>query len=127
MSIRPLTTATVTVAIVLIAAAPASADTSTLADSSGMTTDRFFATSAAFLGLAAAIVGGWALVRDGNPIRSIIAIGGGAVAAIVGAIGVATADGGPGTGNGIVGAAIAIVLGVSAIALGARARARAHR
>ncbi|MFD3706123.1 DUF6223 family protein [Nocardia sp. NPDC058658] len=122
MSSRPLTTATVTLAFILIAAAPASADTITLADSYGMTTDRFFATSAALLGLAAAIVGAWAVVRAGSSARSSAAIGGGAVAAIVGVIGVATADGGPGTGNGIVGAAIAIVLGALAVALGARAR-----
>ncbi|WP_328712249.1 DUF6223 family protein [Nocardia salmonicida] len=109
MSVRPLTAAAVTAA-------------TTLADSHGMTTDRLIATSAAFLGLAAVIVGGWAMVRTGNPARSLIAIGAGAVATVVGAIGFATADGGPGTGNGIVGAAIAIFLGLSAIALGTRAR-----
>ncbi|MFI1241029.1 DUF6223 family protein [Nocardia salmonicida] len=109
MSVHPLTAAAATAA-------------TTLADSHGMTTDRLIATSAAFLGLAAVIVGGWAFVRTGNPARSFVAIGAGAVAAVVGAIGFATADGGPGTGNGIVGAAIAIVLGLSAIALGTRAR-----
>ncbi|MEV6660147.1 DUF6223 family protein [Nocardia fluminea] len=127
MSVRPLTAATVTVALVLLTAAPASAATSTLADSYGLTTDRLVATSAAVLGLAAAIVGGWAAARAGRPHRSLIAIGTGAAAAVVGVIGFATADGGPGTGNGIVGAAIAIFLGVVAIALGALARARAHR
>ena len=40
MSIRPLTTTTVTLVLTLIAAAPASADTITLADSYGMTTGR---------------------------------------------------------------------------------------
>ncbi|MFI6223392.1 DUF6223 family protein [Nocardia salmonicida] len=111
MSVRPLTAVAVTAA-------------TTLADSHGMTTDRLVATSAAFLGLAAVILGGWAMAHTGNPARSFVAIGAGAVAAMVGVIGFVTADGGPGTGNGIVGAAIAIVLGLSAIALGTRARTR---
>ncbi|MFC9664205.1 DUF6223 family protein [Nocardia sp. NPDC127606] len=127
MSIRPLTAAAVATALTLICAAPAAAATTTLADSYGMTTDRLVATSAAFLGLAAVLVGGWAVSRAGNPARSFIAIGAGAVAAIVGVIGFATADGGPGTGNGIVGAAIAIFLGLVAVALGIRAYLRAHR
>ncbi|PKV76622.1 DUF6223 family protein [Nocardia fluminea] len=127
MSIRPLTAAAVSTALTLVLAAPATAATTTLADSYGMTTDRLVATSAAFLGLAAVIVGCWAVSRAGSPARSFVAIGAGAVAAIVGAIGFATADGGPGTGNGIVGAAIAIVLGLAAVALGTRAHLRAHR
>ncbi|MEU4649216.1 DUF6223 family protein [Nocardia fluminea] len=127
MSIRPLTAAAVSTALTLVLAAPATAATTTLADSYGMTTDRLVATSAAFLGLAAVIVGGWAVSRAASPARSFVAVGAGAVAAIVGVIGFATADGGPGTGNGIIGAAIAIVLGVAAVALGTRAHRRAHR
>ncbi|MFD8099478.1 DUF6223 family protein [Nocardia fluminea] len=127
MSIRPLTAAAVSTALTLVSAAPATAATTTLADSYGMTTDRLVATSAAFLGLAAVIVGGWAVSRAGSPARSFVAVGAGAIAAIVGVIGFATADGGPGTGNGIVGAAIAIVLGLAAVALGTRAYRRAHR
>ncbi|GAA2383220.1 hypothetical protein GCM10010170_092040 [Dactylosporangium salmoneum] len=51
----------------------------------------------------------------------------GIAAAVVGALVLATADGGPGTGNGVVGAGMAVVLGLAAVVLGWLALTRARR
>jgi hypothetical protein len=103
-----------------------------VADSYGLTSGRFVATSAALLGLFGAIVGGLALYRSrrggtGSGRRgAAVALGSGLVAAVVGALAVALADGGPGTGSGVVGAYLALVLGASGGLLGGLALARAR-
>jgi hypothetical protein len=95
-----------------------------VADSYGLTSARFVATSAALLGLLAAIVGGLALVRvrrggAGFGRRGgTVALASGLIAAVVGVLSLMSADGGPGTGNGVVGAYAAVVLGVLGLAFG---------
>ncbi|MFF5228054.1 DUF6223 family protein [Dactylosporangium sp. NPDC000521] len=51
----------------------------------------------------------------------------GVSAVILGAVVVATADGGVGTGNGLAGGVVAVVLGLTAIVLGALALRRTRR
>ncbi|MEU5405491.1 DUF6223 family protein [Nocardia asteroides] len=114
------------VATGLVAAAPASASTVLLADAYGLTADRAIATSAAFLGLFAVLLGGFATVRPSGS-RATIAAGAGVVAAVVGTFVVVTADGGLGTGNGIAGGYIAVVLGVLGAAIGGLAVMRSRR
>ncbi|MEV0062826.1 DUF6223 family protein [Nocardia sp. NPDC050718] len=110
----------------LVAAAPASASTVLVADAYGLTADRAIATSAAFLALFGAILGGLALARPSS-LRAAFAVGAGMLAAVVGVFVVVTADGGLGTGNGIAGGYIAGVLGVLGAALGGVALVRVRR
>ncbi|MGS2809745.1 DUF6223 family protein [Nocardia sp. MW-W600-9] len=97
-----------------------------VADAYGLTADRAIATSAAFLALFGAVLGGFALARPSS-LRAAIAVGAGVVAAVVGAFVVVTADGGLGTGNGIAGGYIAFVLGALGAALGGLALVRVRR
>ena len=98
-----------------------------------LTTARFWATAAALLGLAGAIISGLALTRSARRIGNggrrgaIVAIAAGPIAAIGGGLTLAMADGGPGTGNGVVGGAVAVVLGLIAIVLGGLALPRSRR
>ena len=91
-----------------------------------MGSGRLGPTITALLGLAAAVLGGRALVRARRPgdrlssdVRhhrpTILLLGTSAV--LLGGLFLAAADGGPGTGNGVVGSAAAIVLGLVAIGL----------
>jgi hypothetical protein len=100
----------------------------------GLTLRRLWATSAAVLTLAGAIIGGLALARPASrvgtasgPLGAALALAAGAIGAINGGLNVAMANGGPGTGNGVVGGAAAFVLGLVATALGALALARSRR
>lgn len=98
-----------------------------------LTTDRLWATSSAVLGLIGVVIGGLALARSaariGNGGRNgaIVAQGTGLIAAVVGALVLVTASGGPGTGNGVVGAGVALVLGVIAMTVGRLALTRSRR
>lgn len=102
-----------------------------LADSYGLTSGRFFATSAALLGLFGAIAGGLALSRTrrgGSGQRgAMVALASGVVATVGGMLALVAADGGPGTGNGVIGAWAAVVLGPVGFALGGLVVARARR
>lgn len=95
---------------------------------------RLGATGAAVIALAGTVVGGIALARAGAPARAgtagsridppTTALALGAAGTVLGALFVATADGGLGTGNGLGGALVAVALGLVAVALGGLARAR---
>jgi hypothetical protein len=99
----------------------------------GTTPRRLWATAAALLGLAGAVIGALALYRAthriGNHGRNgaSVALASGLIASVNGGLNLAIATGGPGTGNGVVGAAAAFVLGLLAIALGGVALARSRR
>jgi hypothetical protein len=91
-----------------------------------MGSGRLGPTITALLGLAAAVLGVRVLARArrradristdaGGQRPTALLLGGAAV--LLGALFLATADGGPGTGNGVVGSAAAIVLGSVAIGL----------
>ncbi|MFZ3572437.1 DUF6223 family protein [Streptomyces sp. BH097] len=95
-------------------------------DSTTLTADRVWATSAALLGLVGLVVAGLALVRADRR-YAVGAQAAGLVAVVIGVLNLALADGGPGTGNGVVGGAVALVLGVAAAAVGRLARRRAGR
>jgi hypothetical protein len=93
---------------VLGSAAPAAA----AIDAYTLTAARLWATAAALLGLAGAIIGGRALVRatrraGGGRKGAIVALVSGLIAVGGGVVNLAVADGGPGTGNGVVGGAVA--------------------
>ncbi|MEU5552222.1 DUF6223 family protein [Micromonospora sp. NPDC047793] len=88
---------------------------------------RVVATLAALLALGGAITGVLATPRRGGRWRPILALAAGAPALVVGALVVATADGGPGTGNGMVGGYAAVVLGLTATVLGGLAMVRSRR
>ncbi|MFI5586185.1 DUF6223 family protein [Amycolatopsis sp. NPDC051758] len=108
------------------APAPAAVDVYTL------TAARLWATAAALLGLAGAIIGGRALVRTvrraaGGRKGAVVALVSGLIAAAGGVLNLAVADGGPGTGNGVVGGAAAVVAGLTAVVLGGLTLARARR
>lgn len=98
-----------------------------------MTTDRFWATTAAVLALVGVVIGGLSLVRAGRTDTgserkgAITALVAGLIAAVVGGLVLVTADGGPGTGNGVLGAGVAIVLGLIAMAIGGRVLAQSRR
>ena len=102
-------------------------------DSYTLTAARLWASSAALLGLAGAVIGGLALARSvrriGNSGKrgSVVALASGLIAVLNGALDLAVADGGPGTGNGVVGGALALVLGLIAMVLGGLALARSRR
>ena len=97
---------------------------------------RLGPTLAAALGLTGTIIGGLALARAKRRTRSetdnrsphglsIAAFALGSTSLVLGALFLATADGGPGTGNGVVGSAAAILLGPIALVLGGLAWAAA--
>ena len=98
-----------------------------------LTAARFWATSAALLGLAGAIIGGLALARsvrrsgDDGKRGDIVALVSGLIAVVGGALNLALADGGPGTGNGVVAGGAALVLGLTATVLGWLTLARSRR
>lgn len=98
-------------------------------DAYTLTAARFWATSAALLGLVGAVVGGLALARSVRVGRggAIVSLGSGLVAMVGGVLNLAVADGGPGTGNGVVGGALALAMGLVAVALGGPALARSRR
>jgi hypothetical protein len=97
---------------------------------------RLGPTASAIVGLVGAILGGFALARargrdaTGSDVTTAerraanAAIASGSTSLILGALFLATADGGPGTGNGVVGSIVAIVVGPVAVVLGAVARSR---
>ncbi|UJW30317.1 DUF6223 family protein [Saccharothrix sp. AJ9571] len=97
-------------------AEPAAVDAYTL------TAGRFWATSAALLGLAGVIIGGLARARVARK-SAWVASATGLIALTGGVLNLATADGGPGTGNGVVGGALAVGLGLLALVLGGLALA----
>ncbi|MGA6168300.1 DUF6223 family protein [Amycolatopsis magusensis] len=92
-------------------------------DACTLTAGRFWATSAALLGLGGTILGGLALARAARK-TARVASASGLVALTVGVLNLATADGGPGTGNGVVGGVAAVGLGLLALLLGGRALTR---
>lgn len=98
-----------------------------------LTFDRVWATAAALLALAGAVIGGLALARarrragNGGRRGANVALVLGPVAAVLGGLNLAVADGGPGTGNGVVGGAVALVLGLVAAVLGGLVVARSRR
>ncbi|MHC5259370.1 DUF6223 family protein [Streptomyces sp. UC4497] len=98
-------------------------------DSTTLTADRVWATSAAGIGLIGVLVGGLALARrvGGHERQAALAAQfAGLVAVVVGALNLALADGGPGTGNGVVGGGIALVLGAVAAVVGRLAQRRSR-
>ncbi|CAM5263762.1 DUF6223 family protein [Streptomyces narbonensis] len=120
----------------LVLAAPAAAhDLAQSADVEAytLTTARFWATAAALLGLAAAVIGGLARARSVRPIgrggkkRAIVALVAGLIALVGGVLNLAVADGGPGTGNGVVAGALALLSGLTAAILGGLALSRSRR
>lgn len=96
-------------------------------DAYTLTAARFWATAAALLGLAGAVVGGLALARRIGRRGAVVSLASGLVAMAGGALNLAVADGGPGTGNGVVGGAVAVVLGLIATVLGGLTLARSRR
>lgn len=96
-----------------------------------LTVDRASSTLAALVALVGVVVGVRALIRArrGRPgtTESRIAVAAGVVGLAVGALVLATADGGPGTGNGVIGAGMAIVLGALSAGLGVVGIRRAPR
>lgn len=100
----------------------------------GLTTQRFWATSAAGVALVGAVIGGLALARAAGRIGpgqgrngAVVALVAGLLAAVSGGLLLAIADGGPGTGNGVVGAAGALVLGLIGMVEGGVVLSRARR
>ncbi|MFI5615611.1 DUF6223 family protein [Amycolatopsis sp. NPDC051903] len=97
-----------------------------------LTAARFWATSAALLGLAGAVIGGLALARsirrigNGGKKGALVALASGLIAAVGGAVNLAVADGGPGTGNGVIGGALALLVGLIATVLGGLVLTRAR-
>ena len=89
---------------------------------------RLVPTVAAFVGLAAVVLGWLALTRSrrtGNAQPpAVAALTGGVVSVVAGGLHGANAAGGLGTGNGLAGAVIAVALGMAGLALGGRALAR---
>ena len=100
----------------------------------GLTPRRLWATTVAGLALVGVVIRGLAVARPGSPfgttaapLRGIVALVVGLIAAFNGGLNLVLANGGPGTGNGVVGGAGALVLGMIALALGGPALARSRR
>lgn len=137
MSVRRLMGVVATTVIIgMGAASPAVADVvgpSNEVDAYTLTTARLWATSAALLGLAAAIIGAVALTRSirgtgtGGRRGAVIALAAGLVAVILGVLNLMVATGGPGTGNGVIGGAAAIGFGAIAVILSGFSLARSRR
>jgi Family of unknown function (DUF6223) len=118
-------------------AAPAAATASVQPSAvrvSTLTPERIAASSAAVVGLIAAVIGGLALARSAGRIGAgdgrrgaIVALVLGPIGLIIGGLVVATADGGLGTGNGLGGGVVAVAVGLIGIALGGLALARSRR
>src|SRR5262245_44900857 len=98
-----------------------------------MTPERFAAGTAALVALIGAIIGGLALVRSARRIGqggrrgAIVALVLGPMGLVVGALVVATAEGGVGTGHGLAGGVVAMMVGLIGMALGGLALARSRR
>jgi hypothetical protein len=99
----------------------------------GPTTRRLWATAAALMALVSVAIGGLALTRPVSRFgtwsgrhAAILALVGGLIAAVNGALNLAVANGGPGTGNGVVGGAAAFVMGLIGMAIGGLALGRAR-
>nr|WP_296064303.1 DUF6223 family protein [uncultured Actinoplanes sp.] len=99
-----------------------------------LTTDRVVATAAALVALVSTLLGVLALVRSAGRqdarhrrVMPAAALAAAATGFVIGALVVATADGGPGTGNGVVGGWAAVVLGLAGAALGGLALRRSGR
>lgn len=117
-----------------VLARPAAADVAVqpyAADVYTMSVGRVGASLAGLVGLAGSVLGGLALRRSagGWVARNgaVVALAAGPLAMVVGALVVATAEGGLGTGNGLGGGYVALVVGLLSTSLGWLARARAHR
>jgi hypothetical protein len=99
----------------------------------GLTSRRFWATTAGALALVGVVVGGLALARSvrrighGGRRGAIVALVAGPIAPVNGGLVLALATGGPGSGNGVVGGAGALVLGLIGMALGGLALHRSRR
>jgi hypothetical protein len=99
----------------------------------GLTPRRLWATSGVAVALVGVVIGGMALYRGARQIGNrgrngaAAALVAGLIAAVIGGLNLAVANGGPGTGHGVVGGATAIVLGLTALTLGGLARARYRR
>ncbi|SDM60728.1 DUF6223 family protein [Nonomuraea jiangxiensis] len=100
----------------------------------GWTTGRVWASAAALVGLAGAVIGGLALARSAGRVGTgtgrrgaVVALAAGLAGTIVGGVVVAVADGGPGAGYGIVGGYVALVVGPIAVLLGGLALNRSRR
>src|SRR5262245_2018460 len=99
----------------------------------GITPERMAASTAVMVGLAGDIIGDVALVmsygRVGNAGRrgAMVALVLGPIGLVVGALVVATADGGVGTGNGVAGGVVAMMVGLIGMSLGGLALARSRR
>ena len=102
-------------------------------DPYGLTPERMVASTAAAIALTAAIIGGLALARSarrvgGNGRRgAVVALVLAPIGVVIGAVVVATADGGLGTGNGFGGGIVAMMVGLIGMALGGLALTRARR
>ena len=99
-----------------------------------ITPKRIAASTAVFVGLIGAIIGGLAVARsarrigNGNGRRgAIVALVLGPIGLVIGGLVVATADGGVGTGNGVAGGVVAVVVGLIGMALGGLTLARSPR
>ncbi len=95
-----------------------------------VTAGRLWSLVAGLLGLAGVAVGGLALVRPAGRLGdrgAVVAVAAGLIAALIGGLVVAVADGGPGTGYGIVGGYVALVIGLIAMVLGGWALSRSRR
>lgn len=94
----------------------------------GPTTRRLWATTASVLALMSVVIGGLAMVRSaGFGLSIILALAAGLVAVINGALVLAVANGGLGSGNGVVGGAVALVLGLIGMIIGGLALSRSRR
>ena len=98
-----------------------------------MTPERIAASLAALVGLIASVIGGLALARSAEGIGNggrrgaIVALVLGPIGLGVGALIVATADGGLGTGKGLAGGVVAIIVGLVGMVLGGLALSRSRR
>jgi hypothetical protein len=101
-------------------------------DPYGLTPERMVASTAAVIALSAVIIGGLALARSARRIGTgrrgaIAALVLAPIGLVIGAVVVATADGGLGTGNGFGGGIVAMMVGLIGVALGGLALTRSRR
>lgn len=114
-------------AVARVAVQPAAADFYT------MSAGRTGSFVAGLLGLVGAVIGGLAVARSrrggsgSGRGKAVVAIVAGLIAVSVGALVVATAEGGLGTGNGLGGGFVAVAVGLISLALGGLALARSRR